>query len=171
VKYAVERSLDKSTFPNGPTYLNDFLDTKGYTSPYSNPDPNKLGLTAIDTPDDRTVIFQLKTPFSGFDYFAQLPATLPVPMAKDTGTAYKEHVVYSGPYMFESIQPGARLTLVRNPNWDPATDPNRRALPDRIEVTLNVNADDIDNQLISGDVDVDVGVEVRGSAVQPRAES
>src|SRR5215831_6917742 len=26
VKYAVERSLDKSTFPNGPTYFNDFLD-------------------------------------------------------------------------------------------------------------------------------------------------
>ena len=87
---------------------------------------------------------------------------MPVPIAKDTGTAYKEHVVSSGPYMFESIKPGARMTLVRNPNWDPATDPNRSALPDRIEVALNVNSDDIDNQLISGDLDV--GVEGRGSA-------
>ena len=34
VKYAVERSLDKTTFPNGPTYFNDFLDLQGYTSPY-----------------------------------------------------------------------------------------------------------------------------------------
>jgi peptide/nickel transport system substrate-binding protein len=168
VKYAVERTLDKSTFPNGPTYLNDFLDTKGYTSPYTDPDPNKLGLTAIETPDDRTIIFKLKSPFSGFDYLAQLPATMPVPIAKDTGTAYKEHVVSTGPYMFDSIQPGARLTLVRNPNWDPATDPVRKALPDRIEVALNVNADDIDNQLISGDLDAGVEGSGIGQAAQGR---
>ncbi len=168
VKYAVERSLDKNTFPNGPTYLGDFLDTKGYTSPYSDPDPNKLGLAAIDTPDDRTIVFKLKTPFSGFDYFAQLPATMPVPMAKDTGTAYKEHVVSTGPYMFESVRPGARLTLVRNPNWDAATDPVRKALPDRIEVALNVNADDLDNQLISGDLDVGVDGAGIGRAAQGR---
>jgi peptide/nickel transport system substrate-binding protein len=160
VKYAVERSLDKATFPNGPTYFNDFLDTQGYTSPYSDPAPGKLGLTAVETPDDRTIVFRLKTPFSGFDYFAQLPATMPVPIAKDTGTAYKEHVASTGPYMFETVQPGARLTLVRNPNWDPATDPHRAALPDRIEVALNVNSDDLDNRLISGDLDV--GVEGAG---------
>jgi peptide/nickel transport system substrate-binding protein len=168
VKYAVERSLDKSTFPNGPTYLNDFLDIKGYTGPYSDPDPNKLGLAAVDTPDDRTIVFTRKTPFSVFDYFAQLPATMPVPIARDTGTAYKEHVVSTGPYMFESVQPGARLTLVRNPNWDPATDPVRKALPDRIEVSLNVNADDIDNQLISGGLDVGVDGAGLGRAAQGR---
>jgi len=160
VKYAVERSLDKTTFPNGPTYFNDFLDLQGYTSPYSDPTPDKLGLTAIETPDDRTIVFKLKSPFSGFDYFAQLPATMPVPIAKDTGTAYKEHVVSTGPYMFDTVQPGVRLTLVRNPDWDPATDRHRTALPDRIEVSLNVNADDLDNRLISGDLDV--GVEGSG---------
>ena len=31
---------------------------------------------------------------------------------------------------------GKSFTLVRNPNWDPATDPNRKALPDQIEVQL-----------------------------------
>ena len=35
---------------------------------------------------------------------------------------------------------------MQNPNWDPATDPNRKPLPDKIEVNLNVNADDIDNR-------------------------
>jgi peptide/nickel transport system substrate-binding protein len=160
VKYAVERSLDKATFPNGPTYLNDFLDLRGYTSPYTDPAPDKLGLTAIETPDDRTVVFKLRNPFSGFDYFAQLPAMMPVPVARDTGTAYREHVVSTGPYMFETVQPGARLTLVRNPNWDPATDPHRAALPDRIEVALNVDPDDLDNRLIAGDLDV--GVEGTG---------
>ncbi len=131
VKYAVERSLDKATFPNGPTYFNDFLDLQGYTSPYQDTSPDKLGLAAIDTPDDRTIVFKLAKPFSGFDYFAQLPATIPVPQAKDTGTKYKEHVVSTGPYLFQTNDLGKSFVLARNPNWDPATDPNRKPLPDR----------------------------------------
>jgi peptide/nickel transport system substrate-binding protein len=166
VKYGVERSLDKVTFPDGPTYLNDFLDLQGYTSPYKDSDPNKLGLKAIDTPDDQTIVFHLIKPFSGFDYLAMLPATMPVPVAKDTGTKYKEHVVSTGPYMFESNQLGKQFTLTRNPNWDPSTDPNRKALPDKITVQLNVNSDDIDNRLLSGDLDV----AIEGTGVGPAAQ-
>lgn len=166
VKYAVERSLDKTTFPNGPTYFNDLLDVQGYTSPYADPDPGKLGLKAIETPDDRTIVFHLRKAFSGFDYLAQTPATVPVPRAKDTGSKYKEHVVSTGPYEFQTNELGKRFTMVRNPNWDPATDPNRRPLPDKITVDLNVNADDIDNRLISGDLDV----AVEGSGVGPSAQ-
>jgi len=167
VKYAVERSLDKETFPNGPTYFNDFLDLQGYTSPYKDSDPNKLGLKAIETPDDRTIVFKLKQPFSSFDYFVMLPGTVPVPAAKDTGTKYKEHVIATGPYKFESYESGKKFSLVRNDKWDPATDPNRKALPDRVEVSVNVNADDIDNRLISGDLDIDVG----GTGVQAATQA
>ena len=166
VKYAVERSLDKTTFPDGPTYFNDYLDLQGYTSPYQDTSPGKLGLKAVDTPDDRTIVFHLTKPFSGFDYFAQLPATIPVQQAKDTGSKYKEHVVSTGPYMFGTNDLGKSFELVRNPNWDPATDPNRKALPDKIDVALNVNADDIDNRLQAGDLDVDIV----GSGVQPAAQ-
>lgn len=166
VKYAVERSLDKETFPNGPTYFNDLLDLQGYTSPYQDSSPDKLGLTAIQTPDDRTIVFKLVKPFAGFDYIAQLPATIPVPQAADTGTRYKEKIVSSGPYKFETNELGKSFTLVRNENWDPATDPNRKALPDRIEVALNVNADDIDNRLQSGDLDVAVEGSGVGAAAQ-----
>jgi peptide/nickel transport system substrate-binding protein len=166
VKYAVERSLDKTTFPNGPTYFNDLLDVQGYTSPYTDPDPNKLGLKAIETPDDRTIVFHLRKPFSGFDYLAQTPATIPVPQAKDTGSKYKEHVVSTGPYLFQTNELGKRFTMVRNPQWNPATDPNRRPLPDRITVDLNVNADDVDNRLISGDLDVSI----EGAGVGPSAQ-
>ena len=80
-------------------------------------------------------------------------------------------MVSTGPYMFETNDLGKNFALVRNPNWDPATDPNRKALPDRIEVQLNVNADDIDNRLLSGDLDVDVegtGVAARGARQDPR---
>ncbi len=166
VKYAVERSLDKKVFPNGPTYFNDFLDLDGYTSPYDDDSDDKLGLKAIETPDDRTVVFKLKQPFSGFDYFAQLPATIPVPQKKDTGAKYKEHVISSGPYKFAENNAGKNFVLVRNDQWDAASDPIRKALPDRYEVALNVNADDIDNRLIAGDLDVDVV----GGGVQAAAQ-
>ena len=36
--------------------------------------------------------------------------------------------------------PGRTIVLVRNPNWDPATDPLRKAWVDRIQVTLDVSA-------------------------------
>ncbi|OLE25864.1 MAG: ABC transporter substrate-binding protein [Actinobacteria bacterium 13_1_20CM_3_71_11] len=162
VKYAVERSLDKDTFVNGPTYFNDFLDLQGYKSPYKDSDPNKLGLKAIETPDDRTIVFHLAKPFGGFDYLAMLPATIPVPAAKDTGTKYKEHPVSTGPYKFDVFNAGKNFALVRNTSWDAATDPNRTALPDRIEVALNTNAQDIDDRLLSGNLDV--GIE--GTGVQ-----
>jgi peptide/nickel transport system substrate-binding protein len=168
VKYAVERSLDKEVFTQGYTYFNDLLDLQGYTSPYKDSDPNKLGLKAIETPDDQTIVFHLKQPFAGFDYLAMLPATIPVPAGKDTGTKYKEHVISSGPYMFEHNNLGKDFALVRNPHWDASTDPNRKALPDRIEVQLNVNADDIDNRLLAGDVDVAIESTGLGAAAQAR---
>jgi peptide/nickel transport system substrate-binding protein len=167
IKYAVERSLDKDAFPNGPSYFNEFLDLQGYTSPYKDTDPNKLGLKAIDTPDDNTIVFHLVKPFGDFDYFAQMPSTIPVPQKSDTGTEYKKKVIATGPYKFESNELGKQFTLVRNENWDPSTDKIRKALPDKITVALNVNADDIDNRLQSGDLDVDVV----GSGVQPAAQA
>lgn len=166
VKYGVLRSLDKDVFPNGPTYFNDFLAVeKDYKGPYKS---KGVETKAIETPDDLTIVFHLKQAFSGMDYFAQLPATIPVPAAKDTGAKYKERVFSSGPYKFDKNNLGKDFSMVRNENYDPATDPDsgRKALPDTITVALNVNSDDIDNRLQSGDLDV--GIE--GSGVGPAAQ-
>ena len=153
VKYGVLRSTDKEIFPDGPTYFNDMLSLPtGYKGPYKSKGMNTD--SAITTPDDSTIVFHLKAPFAGFDYLAQLPPTIPVPEAKDTGAKYKEHVVSSGPYMFATYAADKSYTLKRNPSWDQATDPNRKALPDGYDVQLNVNAEDIDNRLISGNLDV-----------------
>jgi len=153
VKYAVLRSTDKKTFPDGPAYFEAMLVMpKGYDGPYRSKGMNTD--SAITTPDDSTIVFHLTSPFAGFDYLAQLPQTIPVPAAKDTGAKYKEHVIASGPYMFASYAADKSYTLKRNPNWDSSTDPNRKALPDGYDVKLNVNAEDIDNRLITGDLDV-----------------
>src|SRR5215217_4711974 len=166
VKYAVLRSTDKQTFPNGPAYWEAVLDLpEGYKGPYKSPNANTD--SAIETPDKYTIVFHSKTPFAAFDYLAQQPNTMPVPKDKDTGAKYRNSIVSTGPYKFEGLQPGKSFNLVRNDQWDPATDPNRKALPDRIEVSLNVNPDDVDNRIISGDLDVDVSA----VGVQPAAQS
>ncbi|MEV6037291.1 ABC transporter substrate-binding protein [Nonomuraea sp. NPDC052116] len=155
VKYAVARSLDKDILPSGPTYFNDWLDLQGYTGPYKMKD--KLDdFKAVETPDDYTVVFHLKKAYGGFDYFAMLPQTAPVPAAKDTGSKYKEHPVSTGPYMFKSHELTKRIELVKNPNWDPATDPNRKQLNDSVEVLLGQNEDDLDQRLLSGKIDVKI---------------
>ena len=167
VAYGVARQLDKNTFPNGPTYFNDFLaNVPANYSIYK--DKNLADLKAIETPNDKTIVFHLNKPFAGFDYFAQLPATAPVPAAKDTGTKYKEHVVASGPYKFSVYQPGKRIELVRNDQYDPKTDPDtgRKALPDKITVEIGVNATDLDNRLMAGDLDIDLA----GTGVQAQAQ-
>jgi peptide/nickel transport system substrate-binding protein len=167
IKYGVARQLDKNTFPNGPTYFNDFLaDIPAGYSVYK--DKNLDDLKSIETPDDKTIVFHLNKPFAGFDYFAQLPATAPVPQAKDTGSKYKEHVIASGPYKFSVYQTGKRIELVRNDAYDPKSDPDtgRKALPDKITVEIGVNAADLDNRLIAGDLDIDLA----GTGVQAQAQ-
>ena len=147
VKYAVLRSTDKETFPNGPAYfeavprpargLQGPVQDAGRQHRLGDRDPGRLH----DRLPPEAAVRRLRLPR------AADRRPMPVPKAKDTGAKYKEHVVSSGPYKFEDLQPGKGFNLVRNDQWDPATDPNRKALPDRYEVALNVNADDIDNRL------------------------
>jgi len=164
VKYAVLRQLDKTTFVNGASYFNDWLDLpKDFKSVYKTPNVNTD--QAIETPDDSTIVFHLNRGYSGFDNFAAIPATCPVPQSKDTGVKYRDHVISTGPYMFDKVDNGKQYTLKRNPNWDKATDPIRMALPDAYEIDLGVEANDLDNRLIAGDIDVDLA----GSGVQTAA--
>ncbi|TDD58643.1 ABC transporter substrate-binding protein [Kribbella antibiotica] len=169
VKYAVARSLDKATLPSGPTYFNDFLlDVPAGYSVYK--DKTLAGVAkAITTPDDQTIVFHLKKPFSSFDYFAQLPSTAPVPQAKDTGAKYKEHPIATGPYKFGAYDPNKGFELVRNENYDASTDPDsgRKALPDKFTISYNIEGTDIDNRLIAGDLDVDLA----GTGVQPETQA
>ena len=92
-----------------------------------------------------------------------------MPQAKDTGANYKTQYVSSGPYMFKSYEAKKRYVLVRNPNYDPATDPDsgRLALPDEITVALGVDAADLDQRLQAGDIDVDLA----GTGVQAQTQA
>ncbi len=123
---------------NGPAYFATLLDAEGYQGPYKN--PNLDSFTGVETPDDYTVVFKLKQPFSEFNEVVTFSGqTAPVPQGKDKGERYALHPLSTGPYKWEgNYQPQKGGTLVRNEHWDPGTDPNRKQLPDKIEVTAEV---------------------------------
>ncbi len=166
VKYAVERTFDRSVLPNGPSYFASLL--AGNAATYKGPFKDKTGnLTAIDTPDSSTIVFHLNQPFADFNYVVAFPQTAPVPPDKDTGANYQLHPLSTGPYMFQSYQLNKQYTLVPNPQWNPSWDPQVKQLASKIIVNLNVNANDIDSRLLAGDISVDQA----GSGVQAAARA
>jgi peptide/nickel transport system substrate-binding protein len=101
-------------------------------------------ISGIETPDPNTIVFHLKRATGDFVHRLALPATGPIPQevagCRRTGT-YGRRLVATGPYMLEgsetatlgencrSVEPfggynaeDGSLHLVRNPNYDPATD-------------------------------------------------
>ena len=95
------------------------------------------------------------------------PQTAPVPPSKDTGANYQQHPQSTGPYKFQSFQLNKQYTLVPNPMWNPSWDPQVKQLASKVVVNLNVNANDIDNRLVAGDIQMDQA----GSGVQAAARA
>lgn len=157
VKYGIERIWAQDVLSGGPTYLKDVLDPKGeYKGPYKDTSADHLGLKAIDTPDDKTIVFHLPKANSDFEEMLSLTSGSPVRQDKDTKSKYQLHPFSSGPYKFQSYNPGKDLTLVRNTNWKQSSDPIRKAYPDKITVTFFSNANELDQRLINGDLDLDI---------------
>ena len=165
VKYGIERSFASDVVVGGPTYVVDLLDDPGnpYAGPYQDEAEDKLGLGAIATPDDRTIVFRLRAPSPDFRYVMALPSSSPVPIEADKGATYGSDPVSSGPYAISSVDGETGVVLERNAEWDPATDEVRRALPDRVVVRTGLSGLERDQAILAGSADVDLS----GSGVQP----
>jgi peptide/nickel transport system substrate-binding protein len=167
VKYGIERTYAKSVLPNGPNYYQTLLQDPTYKGPYA----SKTPLTSITTPDATTIVFHLQKPFADFNYVTAISQSTPVEASWDTGkyggANFQLHPESTGPYEFQSYTLNKQFTLVKNPNWSAATDPQAKQLLDKIVVNLNVNADQIDNNLLSNFADVDMG----GTGVQTAARA
>ncbi|WP_328780550.1 ABC transporter substrate-binding protein [Streptomyces canus] len=144
IKYGIERSFAPE-LSGGAPYLRDWLvGAADYQGPYK----DKKGLAAIETPDARTIVFHLNKPEGEFPYLATQTQFTPVPKAKDTGTKYEEHPVSSGPYkVVTNENDGEHLVLQRNTYWSTATDAERKAYPDRIDVKSGLDSSVINQRL------------------------
>jgi ABC-type transport system substrate-binding protein/serine/threonine protein kinase len=165
VRYAVARTFGTDVLVSGPPYFRELLDAGTYAGPYKN--KNLGAFTGVTATDDHTVVFHLKKPFADFDYLAALPQTAPVPASKDTGAQYKNHPISTGPYKIETYTATKSVSLVRNPAWE--SDGLRTALPDRIRVDFGPDADTVDQQLLNGQADLNVGGNGLGDTARPKA--
>ena len=145
VAYAVSRSFAIEELPDGPTYqLTFFQDGDTYKGPYKDKSPYQ----GVEV-NGQDITIKMSRPFPEMDYFASFPVFTGIPQAKDTKEEYGNHPLATGPYMFEDYKPGSSLTLVKNPNWDPATDPGRIQSVDTWEFKFGEDTAKIENTILS----------------------
>ncbi len=171
VKYAVERMARPK---NGAQYAFYFTVIRGWDA-YSK--GKAKSISGVKTPNAKTIVFNLTAPTGDFLLRLGMPAAYPMPeeVAKcfeGKSGAYGRDVIASGPYMIEgsdnldissckTIKPISgydgvtKLTLVRNPNYNPKTDSRkaRESNPDSFEFTVDSNIDDIYNKVSAGELD------------------
>jgi peptide/nickel transport system substrate-binding protein len=145
VKYAFERFFSVNVGGQYPGYFNVIVGSP------SKPTKGVKPISGIETPDDQTIVFRLKNA-TGVSFAAALvmPISVPVPEeyakpfdAKNPST-YNTHVAMTGPYMIKNNskgelvgwKAGKSIDMVRNPNWDKATD-FKPAYVDRIFMRTN----------------------------------
>src|SRR3954452_17597078 len=132
VKYAIERGFFSSVAAGfTQSYYADLEGAKINSKPGT-------AIKGITTPDPTTVVFKFKRALGGVMTSGALAygATAPVPKgyaekfdAKSPST-YGENQLSTGPYMIQNdasgkaigYEPGKRIHLVRNPNWDKSLD-------------------------------------------------
>jgi peptide/nickel transport system substrate-binding protein len=146
VKYGIERSFDRATFPEGAIYSNQFfLDGDKYKGPYKSGTDYK-GVVI----KGQKITIKMAKPFPDMPYWGAFPAMGPIPTDKSVSdpAKYAQHPWSTGPYMFKDYTPEKSLTLVKNPNWDPATDPARHQYVDGFDMQFDVPSAKIDQIMI-----------------------
>jgi peptide/nickel transport system substrate-binding protein len=141
IRWTIER-LFAPFINQGPTYVQQWLaDTSGATYRKLLPDgPYKgkhLPDSVLSTPDDKTIEFHFKKPHPDLPYALAMAGYAVVSQKGDTKEKYDKNPVVSGPYKIQSFKSGKSMVLVKNPNWDPKTDPIRHQYVDQFNITFN----------------------------------
>jgi peptide/nickel transport system substrate-binding protein len=151
--YAVERQLHpKRLSPNPYAHL-----IKGVAEFAAGKAKSISGMRA---PSSHTLTITLNKPANDFPSILTLPFFSPQPEEYASryrpGVDYARHLVGSGPYTLRRYVPKQLIELVRNPNWDPRTDPLRSAWVDRVTVTIGRSEAGIQQAIEGGEADLNL---------------
>jgi peptide/nickel transport system substrate-binding protein len=117
-------------------------------------------ISGMRAPDSHTLEITLAQPANDFPSILTLPFFSPVPEEYASrfkpGRDYATRLVASGPYRLKQYTPGRAIELVRNPNWDPRTDPLRSAWVDRVTVSIGRDATGIQQAIEGGEADLNL---------------
>ncbi|MEU4157493.1 ABC transporter substrate-binding protein [Actinoplanes sp. NPDC026670] len=149
VVYGISRSFDPD-WGVGPTYIQQWLTgaveyNTTYKGPFLSAGAEVPGLKA----EGNVITFTFPTAQCETPFAVAMPTSAPVPKAKDTKGDYDRKPVSSGPYMIKEHAYDQFIDFVRNPNWDPATDPIRNAYPDGIRVEFGIDAETGANRIVA----------------------
>jgi peptide/nickel transport system substrate-binding protein len=151
LKFGAERNFSDLML-DGLPYARIYLEQNppGYKGPFVGGNNKNNGLESVECLDARTIRYHLKQAVGDFGYTAALPVFAPVNPDQEgkNRDAYDQTPFASGPYKIKE-RTKDRLTLVRNENWDPATDTVRKAYPDQIVILPRNDAADQTNRMIA----------------------
>lgn len=150
IAFGIMRSFDRSTFPEGADYSNQyFLDGDTYQGPYKDGTDYK-GVVV----DGNKLTIKMAKPFPDMPYWGAFPAMGPIPSGDASDPKkYALHPWATGPYKFGDYTPEKSLTLVKNDQWDPNTDPGRRQLVDEFQMQFDVPTAKIDQTMLADNGD------------------
>lgn len=154
VAYGIARSFDPD-LAGGPTYIQEWLADDAAFDKKWDFKANKTSLPpGLTTPDAKTLRFEFAKPHCDLPFAASLPATAPLPPAKDLGVDLDNKPFSSGPYKLVKNTVGVEMVFERNEHWNPDTDPVRNAYPDKFVYQFGPDAEAQTNRLIAdGDAD------------------
>ena len=155
---AIQRLYDKALPFSGNSYADLIAGASAFRAGKAS------RISGLAAPDARTLQITLVQPAPDLLSILALAFFAPVPgeYAADyqVGANYSGHMVGSGPYTPDVYIPGETVVLVRNPNWDPATDPLRKAWVDRIHVRVGVGISLIQRQIEREEADLSLNSHV-----------
>lgn len=147
--FSTAASMDRTQFPEGPAYSNDYLSSGDSYEGYFTAGKTFEGFDAV-TVDGNKITYKARKPFPDLPYWLTFPAMGPMPEAKASDpAAYARKPLASGPYKFDQYTPEKTLKLVRNDQWDANSDPGRTQYPDRYDMDFTVESAQIDQLLLA----------------------
>ena len=132
-KYGISRTFATDVITDGPAFALSMLDVTDYKGPFAGDAAGQASYDKAVVCEGNKITFNLSRTAFDFNYAVTLSAFAAVRQDVDTAELYDDTVLSNGPYKIESYVKKDKLVLVRNENWDPATDTFRGAFPDRIE--------------------------------------
>jgi ABC-type transport system substrate-binding protein len=161
--YAVERMYDKTNPSSGQGYANLIVGAKEFGE-------GKAKTISGMKAEGDTLTIELLKPAADFLGIISMSFFSPVPRDYASkfkvGPDYAKHLVGNGPYRLNSYTPNKEAELVRNENWDAATDPLRKAWVDKISVKIGLEADAIQQAIERGDADISQDTPPPNAALQ-----
>jgi len=154
VAFGITRTLDSGALPGpGTAYSTPYFEGgTEYGGPYSDPDTEYDGITWDN--DANTVTIKMSQPFPDMDYWGSFMAVGPAPLGNAADPPdYGRRPLSTGPYKIESFQPNDELVLVKNDQWDPASDPARHQYADGWVLKYNQDQAQVDEIMLSGNTD------------------